>query len=105
MNAGQAFFTLSIKQTQSHVTASLISRNGVLREDPPEMRTRVKLNKWFYLLDPSLVPSASHCLFPGSIHKAHGQNYSCVSEPLQGNDQKDEETTSPTANNKNKFVH
>lgn len=22
------------------------------------------LDNWFYLLDPSLVPSASHCLFP-----------------------------------------
>lgn len=44
---------------------------------------------WFYLLDLSLVPNASHCLFPWSIHKARGQNYNCVSEHLQENDQKD----------------
>lgn len=63
------------------------------------------LDEWFYLLDPSLVPSASHCLFLGSIHKAHGQNYNCVSEHLQGNNQKREQTTNPTANDKNESVN
>lgn len=42
----------------------------------------LRLSDTVHLLDPSLVPSARHCLFPGSIHKAHGQNYNCVSEHL-----------------------
>lgn len=58
--------------------------------DRIQLKCVLGLDEWFYLLDPSLVPSARHCLFPGSIHKAHGQNYNCVSEHLQGNYQKDE---------------